>query len=237
VKGKYYSYFDNLVISIVTDEIAENNNDRYTYLYIPEILKKHKENEKNNAFKSYINEIKEDIVYVKITNFSKYTEDFLYNNKNLLKSYPKIIIDLRDNYGGDIFAMNSMVDMFLPRNQVIAKDIMRLFKWTHRTYRKQILKYDNIIILQNNNSASASENFIIALKENLDNVILIGQKTFGKGIGQYTLKLKRDFAVKATVMQWLSPLGINIHTVGINPDIVYEDEDIIEYSVDILNKK
>jgi len=46
IDGRYYKYFDNLVISIVTREIRQEQNDRYTYQYLPEQYKKSKENEK-----------------------------------------------------------------------------------------------------------------------------------------------------------------------------------------------
>ncbi|NLM13062.1 MAG: hypothetical protein GX209_04880 [Epulopiscium sp.] len=239
VKGEYYKHFDNLIMSIVTKEIRELNNDKYTYQYLPENYKKTKEEEKDEAKKSYIEEISNDIVYLKLTNFSKYTEDFMKKQIKTLKNYPNIIIDLRDNRGGDIFALYYMSDLFLPKSQTIAYDITRS-KWFTRTIkskRKQVLQYNNIIILQNGNTASSSEGFISALKDNLDNVILIGENSFGKGIGQFTLPLKKGFAIKATTLLWNTPKNINIQGVGIKPDIEYTKEDIIDYAVEYINKQ
>jgi len=226
-------------MSIVTKEIRELNNDKYTYQYLPENYKKTKEEEKDEAKKSYIEEISNDIVYLKLTNFSKYTEDFMKKQIKTLKNYPNIIIDLRDNRGGDIFALYYMSDLFLPKSQTIAYDITRS-KWFTRTIkskRKQVLQYNNIIILQNGNTASSSEGFISALKDNLDNVILIGENSFGKGIGQFTLPLKKGFAIKATTLLWNTPKNINIQGVGIKPDIEYTKEDIIDYAVEYINKQ
>ena len=76
---------------------------------------------------------------------------------------------------------------------------------------------------------------IAALKDNLPNVTLIGEKTFGKGIGQYTLPLKRGFAVKATILQWFTPKGLNIQGNGIEPDIVHTEGDMLEAALDIIN--
>ncbi len=237
VEQKYYRYFDDLVISIVTESIRATNNDRYTYLYIPEHYQRAKELERKEALLSSIAPLDKQIQYMRITNFSDHTQAFVEQNIENLNGYPYLIIDLRDNRGGNIFVMNRIVDFFLPRKSVLSMDTMRIIDWTHKTRKPQTLAYEKIIILQNRNSASASENFIAALKDNLDNVTLIGTPTFGKGIGQYTLPLKRGFAVKATTMLWHTPKGINIHNVGIAPDIYYTDEDIIDFTVQKLITK
>ena len=237
VAQKYYRYFDDLVISIVTGAIRNTNNDRYTYLYIPEQYQRSKELEKKEALASTVTPLDKQIQYMRLTNFSKHTQVFVEKNLENLIGFPFLIIDLRDNRGGNIFVMNRISDLFLPSKAVLSIDTMRIMNWTHKTRKPQTLAYEKIIILQNNNSASASENFIAALKDNLDNVTLIGEPTFGKGIGQYTLPLKRGFAVKATTMQWHTPEGINIHNVGIAPDIYYDDEDILDFAIQTLRAK
>lgn len=231
VKGRYYSYFDDAVISIVTKHIREMNNDRYTYLYIPEHLQRYKQEEKAEAAKSELRKLTDATAYLHITNFSKHTEKFVLERVEELKSYQNIIIDLRDNLGGDIFAMNRISGLFLPKGSVITRDKLRIIDWIYKTRKPQALFYKNIIILQNKNSASASECFIGALKNNLENVTLIGEPTFGKGIGQYTMPLRRGFAVKATTMLWFTPDGQNVHEKGIAPDISYTEENIIDYAL------
>ena len=220
----------------MTRRLREEDGDRYTYLYIPERYKEYKQEEKAEALQTSIKELNARTVYLHLTNFSKYTRDIVSNNKDKLGSYPNIIIDLRDNLGGDISAMKEISDMFLAKGDVIAVDKLRLLDWTYKSRHKAVLKYDNIIILQNSRTASSSENMIAALKDNLDNVVLIGEKTYGKGIGQYTLELKRGFAVKATVLLWYTPGGVNIHGKGINPDIPYSGDDIIGFSLGKLGE-
>lgn len=234
VNGKYYEYFDDLVISVVTRKIRQENNDRYTYLFIPEQYEKYKLEEKEEALQSEVKVLNDTTIYIRITNFSKYTRKFMNNNITILKKYPFIIIDLRNNYGGNVFEMNRIADLFLPKKTVLSTDLMRIINWTHKTKKDKILKFNKIIILQNSNSASASENFIAALKDNLNNVTLIGNTTFGKGIGQYTIPLKKGFAVKATTMLWYTPNGINIHGKGIKPDIFYDNNSIIRYALSEL---
>jgi C-terminal processing protease CtpA/Prc len=113
---------------------------------------------------------------------------------------------------------------------------MRFFSKTFKAKKDKVLSNKNIIILQDKNTASASENFIAGLKDNLENVLLIGNKTFGKGIGQFTMPLKRGFAVKATTMLWYTPDGINIQGEGISPDIYYNQEDIVDFALKRINQ-
>lgn len=235
VKGRYYSYFDDMVISVVTERIREENNDRYTYLYTPENLKRYKASEKQEASQSEITFPDDNTVLLRLTNFSTYTRDFMKENHEKLKSRPNIILDLRDNPGGDIDMMVEMSGMFLPKNSKVATDKMRMLDIVYKSKSSYSLSYDKIIILQNGNSASASENMIAALKDNLPNVTLIGEKTFGKGIGQYTLPLKRGFAVKATILQWFTPKDLNIQGNGIEPDIVHTEGDMLETALNIIN--
>lgn len=236
VKGRYYSYFDDLVVSLVTKRLREENNDRYTYLYTPESLKNYLASEKQEAAQSEITLPNDKTVLLKLTNFSTYTRKFMEDNYNKLKSRPNLIIDLRDNPGGDIDMMVAMAGMFLPKKSIVATDKMRMMDIVYKAKGSYSLTYDRIIILQNRNSASASENLIASLKDNLDNVTLLGEKTFGKGIGQYTLPLKRGFAVKATILQWFTPKGINIQGNGIEPDIVQAEGDTLQTALDIINK-
>jgi C-terminal processing protease CtpA/Prc len=233
VDSKYYKYFDNMVISVITKRIQEINKDPYTYLYRPEQLIKYKEEEKQEALNSKLEVLNNTTAYIHVTNFSTYTKHFLEKNIATIKEYPNLIIDLRDNYGGDVFAMNAMASFFLPKGSIISIDKMRLFSKTFTAKKTKVLTKNNIVILQNKNTASASESFIAALKGNLKNVVLVGDTTFGKGIGQFTLPLKRGFAVKATTMLWFTPEKINIQGEGIKPDISYNHNDIIEF---VLNK-
>lgn len=236
VKGNYYAYLDDLAISLITKRIREENNDRYTYLFTPESLNKYIQSEKQEAQQTEVKALDDKTNYLKLTNFSTYTQKFMEENNSKLKSRKNLIIDLRDDPGGDIDVMVNIAGMFIPRKSIVATDRMRFFHIVYKSKSRYLLKYDKIMILQNKNTASASENLIAALRDNLDNVTLIGEKTFGKGIGQYTLPLKRGFAVKATILQWYTPNGVNIQGNGIDPDIEYTDKNILEYAQDLLSK-
>jgi len=233
INGKYYKYFDNIVIASVTEKIRQINQDRYTYLYTPEQYTQYKQEEKEEADESEFRILEDRTCYIKITNFSKYTWEFMKSHTSEMQKYPNLMIDLRGNSGGLINSMNKMAELFLPKGSIITIDRMRLFNRTYKSKNNSPLKPENIIILQDRNTASASEGFIAALKDNLDNVTLIGDTTYGKGIGQFTMPLRNGFAVKATTMLWYTPKDVNIHKKGIEPDIFYTDEDIIEFALSV----
>lgn len=227
-QGRFYRDFDNVAISIITREIRKLNNDRYTYLYLPEQYIQHQQTEKTDAEKSKVIELTKDTVYLYFNNFTKYSLDFIKENTQKLKQYKNLVIDLQNNYGGDISVMVDISSMFLPKGDIIAVDDMRIWDTTYKSKGTKTFDFEKIVILQSKNSASSAENLIAALKDNLDNILLIGETTFGKGIGQFTLPLRRGFAVKATILLWNTPNGINIQGNGIPPDIQYTGEDIID---------
>jgi len=231
LKGGYFSNFDNVVIAVTTERIRAEKGDKYTYLYTPTGLKETREYDKKEAAQSEISILDERTVYLRLTNFTKYTLEFMEKNLEKLKSRPNIIIDLLGNRGGDIDVMVDISSLFLPKGSIVATDHFRWFDHVYRSNKDQPLKYDKIIILQNSGTASSSENMIAALNDNLDNVELIGSETFGKGIGQLTFPLRRGYAVKATILQWFTPAGINIQGDGIDPDIEYTGEDIVEFAL------
>lgn len=236
VGGKYYSYFDNVVISVMTKSIREINNDRYTYLYTPESFIKYRQDEKDEASHSEFREIDDKTAYLRITNFSSHTKKYVQDRIKELEKYRYLVLDLRDNRGGDTFVSNYFSELFLRKDSIIGTDKMRFLEWTYKSGRKPTLSYDRMAILQNRNSASASEMLIASLKDNMNNVTTIGETTFGKGIGQFTLDLRRGFAVKATTMLWYTPKGENIHGSGIKPDIEYKGQDALSFAAALLSK-
>lgn len=234
--ANYARYFDNLVISIVTAEIRRTANDIYTYQYSPNQRIAQREGVIARAQLSRIEEISPDTVYMHLTNSSPYVRNFVRANIDTLASFDNLILDLRGNLGGYLNAIEYIASLFLQPRDTIGYNTTRinLLSQQRSASRGQPLSFDNIIILQNGQTASAAEILILALKENLDNVTTVGSQTFGKGVGQVTLPLRRGFAVRATTILFESPLGNIIHNIGIAPDIEFFGDDIIDFAIDII---
>ena len=85
------------------------------------------------------------------------------------------------------------------------------------------LSESSIVILVNERTASASEILACALKEN-NRAIVIGKKTFGKGLVQEIIKLPDDSALHVTIASYLTPNGKNINKIGLIPNEIIHDE-------------
>ena len=142
-----------------------------------------------------------------------------------------LIIDVRGNSGGKLSSIDSILDLFLNSKQIMYQmDEKGKITKTYGTGNEK--KDYEIILLGDENSASASEVLIAGIKENL-NSKFIGKKTYGKGTVQ---ELKTLSQYKITIKKWLTPKGNWINkTEGIIPDIevdldekyfdTYEDND------------
>lgn len=147
-----------------------------------------------------------------------------------LEKYDTLIIDLRDNTGGMLTSAEQMAEIFLDRDMTVYTKETRGKSVTVKTKKAASLKPQKIIILQNEWTASAAELFIMALKENLDNVTTVGVKSYGKGLGQNEYRLTGGYAFKLTAMRLLTPSGSCVDGKGIEPDIEYTKDDIISFA-------
>ena len=133
-----------------------------------------------------------------------------------------LIVDLRDNPGGVLDGVSEVLDQILPEGIVVYTED----KYGNRTdYESSGDTYLDmpLAVLVNGNSASASEIFAGAIKD-YGYGTLIGTRTFGKGIVQSIFTLQDGSAVKVTTAKYFTPLGHNIHEVGIMPDVELEYE-------------
>jgi len=237
----YSRNFDNLVISIVTQQIRHVGGDRFTYQYTPVQHVQHVERVRARAAHAEFFEISPGVGYLFLPNISSYVRDFVMDNRETINQFDHLILDLRGNNGGTLDDFQAIANLFLDAGKTIGRETARwnLFGWdvfgTHRQSRgNRFFEFDSIKILQSHNTASAAEGLIMALKENLDNVTTIGALTYGKGIGQVTLPLRGGFAVRATVILIETPSGETVHDVGITPDIEFEGDGIVEFVIELI---
>lgn len=134
-----------------------------------------------------------------------------------------LIIDLRGNPGGYLQSAAAIASYFLPAGKVIVKEEFNdsAMNEVFRSRGRQIQNFtpENLVVLVDNGSASASEILAGALKDH-GVATIMGSQTFGKGSVQELLKLDDGASLKVTVARWLTPNGVSISEGGLAPDII-----------------
>ena len=150
-------------------------------------------------------------------------------NELLEKNITSLIIDVRDNGGGIVTEAISISELFVPKGKNIMIELDKSSKEeVTKSEKDPIIDSNlNIVILANENSASASEIFIGALKDN--NIAkVVGTTTFGKGVMQEIVPVKSGGALKLTIEEFRTPNGNVINKKGIEPDVEIEENDDTE---------
>lgn len=171
----------------------------------------------NTVFSSYLGD---GIGLLELTSFSDGTgKEVGRHLADLVKDGTKsLIIDLRDDGGGYAATLDEICTYFMDKGDIIMREVDRDGYEIVDTC-KGGTKYDfeKIIVLVNENSASCSEVFTMALKENCA-AIVVGETTYGKGIAQLTKLFADGSALKYTDMAWMSASGVYVGETGIEPD-------------------
>ncbi|WMI81536.1 S41 family peptidase [Anaerotignum sp. MB30-C6] len=159
--------------------------------------------------------------YIQITGFKENTYDqFMEALKDLQSHGMKgLVVDLRNNPGGLVRAVYRIGDELLPEGLMVYTE-------DKEGKREELVcddKYLDIpmVVLVNENSASASEIFAGAAKDT-GAATLVGAKTFGKGLVQRLFTLPDGSGLNITIQKYFTPKGTSIHGTGITPDIVVE---------------
>ncbi len=230
--GHYYKYFDNLSIAAVTKLIRDSGKDNYTYQYNPEQFEDYTSNREEKAEKSYVEQLTPDTVYMLLTNFTPASLKFFQDSVEEIGGYENLVLDLRGNGGGDLDVIFEIADYFVEKGSVLVIEKRRHKSTNIDAVKNKSLYFENMVILQDKNTASASEQLITALDANIAGLTKVGTRTRGKYVGQTRISLLRNFYVKATTLEWVSPDGRAQDPNGIPPDYGYEGEDIISYVLD-----
>jgi carboxyl-terminal processing protease len=174
-------------------------------------------------------EFKEDnIAYLKLYQFSeKASFDFTKAAIEIINSpAQKIILDLRNNPGGYLEVAQEIAGWFLEKGRIVVIEDFGEGK-DKKEYKARgpalLLSYP-IVVLINQGSASGSEILAGALRDNRG-ILLIGEKSFGKGSVQELERLSGGSSLKITVAKWLTPKGELITDKGLEPDVKVEMTD------------
>ena len=173
--------------------------------------------------------ISDDIGYIKFTSFDETTaEDFKKQYQELAKKNIKsLIIDLRNNGGGIVDQALEIADYIADKDSVLLYEVDKNNKETVRKAKIDPIINMPIIILTNENTASASEILAGALKD-LGKAKTVGTTTYGKGVIQQILKLNDGSGLKITIEEYQTPNKNKINKVGIEPDEKVELPDSVE---------
>ena len=168
----------------------------------------------------YTEVLENQIGYMDIYSFDEGTSDQFKDKYNELKEkgIKALIIDLRNNPGGIVKEATGIADAMLEKGKtiLITKD---------KDGKEEITKSEEdpivdvpVILLTNNNSASASEILAGALKDN-GVAKIVGEKTYGKGVIQNVFTLSTGAGLKITTNEYFTPNNNKINKIGIEPDI------------------
>lgn len=173
--------------------------------------------------------------YIRIALFRKGTDKEFKDAVKALqkKGCEKFILDLRDNGGGLTDVSVEIADYLLPACKIMT-DVSK--SGSETVYNSKESSADlKMVVLVNENTASASEILTAALKEN-NAAVVIGSKTFGKGVTQMSRSFSDGSAVKLTVSEYLTPKGNHVQDKGITPDIEADDTDIMDKAFKALSR-
>lgn len=179
----------------------------------------------------------DDISYIRLSSFI--SRNAAAEFKSILeKSANKkgFIIDLRANPGGLLSNAIYISDMFLDGGTIVSTVDRDGYKETQRA-TKGVVTRKPVVVLINGGSASASEIFSGAMKDN-GRAIIIGEQSFGKGLVQEINKLPYESGINITIQKYLTPNGTDINKKGITPDIeVKLTEENVKNKDDVQLKK
>lgn len=162
------------------------------------------------------------IGYLAITQFTGVTSEQFQETYQSLKDQgmERLIIDLRDNPGGLLDAVCETLRQILPEGMIVYMEDKAGNREEYTCDGETPIDIP-LVVLVNENSASASEIFAGAVKDHGVGT-LVGTTTFGKGIVQTYYRLGDGSEIKLTTAKYFTPNGNNIHGTGIEPDVQVE---------------
>ena len=211
---------DNMLALFHTDETADvlllsRNGETFEVSVVKDII--------NVPYVEYAM-LEDGVGYIRLIGFAGHvvqeTKDALANLTE--RGAEKLVLDLRDNPGGSLDDVLDVADLFLERGQLIVSIRSRIEE-TETYYAKTDAVWNGpVVVLINENSASASELLSGAMQDHA-RATVVGTQSFGKGIVQTYFQLPANKGwVKLTTDAYYTPNDICIHGVGITPDVVVE---------------
>ncbi|MCB9257200.1 MAG: S41 family peptidase [Chitinophagales bacterium] len=161
----------------------------------------------------------ENVGYIKLSNFTqqagKEVEDAYKSLKKENPNLSGVVLDLRGNPGGLLHEAVNICNVFIDKGQLIVFTKGKVEEWDKdfKTINESIDTEIPLVVLTNRGSASASE-IVSGAIQDLDRGVIVGQKTFGKGLVQTTRKLSYNTQLKVTTAKYYIPSGRCIQAIN-----------------------
>lgn len=172
----------------------------------------------------YYGMLKDDVGYIKLTGFtetaSREVKDAFVDLKS--KGMKKLVFDLRDNGGGLLKEAVNIVNFFVPKGAEVVSTKGKIKEWdkVHKALNSPLDLEIPLVVVINKNSASASE-IVAGAIQDFDRGVVIGERSFGKGLVQQTRPLSYNAQLKVTVAKYYTPSGRCIQKL----DYSHKDEE------------
>ncbi len=181
----------------------------------------------------------QNVGYIKVKVFGSETPREIEKALNAMneKAVDRLIVDLRWNPGGQLDKSITIANYFLEKDTLIVSTRGREGTDSFAEYKAKNdpLFRGKLVVLVNKGSASASEIFSGAMRDN-GRAKLVGEKTFGKGSVQKVYNLSESIGMAVTVAKYYTPSGVSIHGTGIVPDIPVEMDGFSEKERPMINR-
>lgn len=148
----------------------------------------------------------DNIGYISISTFSRNLASEFYTAYTELGDVESLVIDLRDNGGGYLSSAIDLTSMFLSKGDVIVITEGRKRDDIYKARRNGVLKDMPIVVVVNENTASASEIFAGAIQDH-DRGVIVGRTSYGKGLIQKNIEFSDSSGVRITIARYKTPSG------------------------------
>ena len=164
----------------------------------------------------YYGKLDEHTGYIKLAEFTTNASTEVRNALLDLKSQgvDRLVLDVRDNPGGLVNEAVEIINLFIPKGKEVVKTIGKLenVNYTYKTTKTPVDKDIPMVVLLNEHSASAAE-IVAGTLQDYDRAVLIGRKSFGKGLVQTTVPLTYNAQMKVTTAKYYIPSGRCIQAI------------------------
>ncbi len=168
--------------------------------------------------------------YIRIKNFGENTyAEMLVSLAQLANDgFENLVIDLRDNTGGYLESAVQMANEFLPKDRLIVyTEGRKSARQNYKSDGRGTYQHLPLVVLINENSASASEIFAGAMQDN-DRATIVGRRSFGKGLVQQQIAFPDGSMVRLTIARYYTPSGRSIQKPYSAGDTKDYEKDIVE---------